>query len=169
MQAYKPWCWEAAQRGEGPDWQFVARVTPGSASALVHVALQTSLSGYAYFAAEPDYCEQHQTLCTYHSFVDTPNLDVYMKNLQEEKRKNVWIYNLIRIHRDTIEIECGYGGRGQTHNMRETAFLLDIFGGPDITMQFWSVLAGGNGYEYKLLASGVTLQDLVNYISPSNT
>jgi hypothetical protein len=64
-----------------------------------------------------------------------------------------------------IEIECGYGGRGEAHNRAETSFLLDTFEAPGVALRDWKVLVGGNGYDYKTICEGAGLDSFRSYIA----
>jgi hypothetical protein len=162
MTDHKPWCWEVGQ--SGPDWFFMANVAPQSAAALAQIAAGAAPRGYTYCARPEEHCQQHQQLCSYHTFIDTSNAEAYANNLAGQAKKNLWIYNLIEVHGDAIKIECGYGGRGEQHSRAETAFLLHLFSAPGVTLRDWKVVAGGEGYDYKTIREGVGLDDFRSYI-----
>lgn len=164
MVERKVWCWEAAQAGYGPDWRFLAYITPGSEDKLDNIAAHTTLHGYTYYPIEGVYCQYHQQVCRCHSFIDTSNAQAYINNLKSSEQKNLWVYNTIEIHRDIIEIESGYGGRGIQNNNVETSFLLDIFTTPAIVLRHWEILTGGLGYDYRLLKEGSSVDTFRAYI-----
>ncbi len=155
MSVHKLWCWEAIDHG--PDWVFWAQVTPESIKALENFANRSTLQDYSYYI-EKELCHHHQQTCQNHIFIDTSNFDDF------RSEKNLLIFNVIRIHKDTIEIVCGYGGRGETYNRIETSLLLDIFNSSQITLHYWKVIVGGNFYEYKTLHEGRDLRSLTGYL-----
>lgn len=160
----KLWCWEAAQAGRGPDWRLFALVAPESAGDLAQIASRATLPGYTYCGVESTYCQHHQQICQSHSFIDTANAEAYGSNLRGGKQTNLWIYNAVQIHSTVIEIESGYAGRGAGHSRVETAFIVDIVTRPAITLQRWSVLAGGDGYAHQVIREGVGVASFMAYI-----
>jgi hypothetical protein len=165
MADRKPWCWEASRSGQGPNWLFIAQVDAASEAALAQLTATAALPGYSLVESGPAYCEQHQAVCGRQVFIDTANARAYADNLRADKsQKNIWIYNTIEIHRGSIAIECGYGGRGEAYNEAESSFLLDLLASPEITLQSWSVMAGGDGYDYTTLRRGESLEQLKSYL-----
>ena len=156
MSTQKLWCWEITQ--QGPDWVFWAQVTPESTKALEHFAKQAVLQEYIY-CPEEKFCQHHQQTCQQHIFIDSSNVDNF------HSQKNMWIFNAVHIHKDIIEIECGYGGRGETYNHIETSLLLDIFASPHITLSGWKVMTGGVFYEYKIVREGNDIKSLTDYLT----
>ena len=155
MSAHKLWCWEAINHG--PDWVFSAHVTPESAEALERFAKQSTLQDYVH-CTEEKFCHHHQQTCQHHIFIDSSNLDNF------RAQRNLWVFNTVNIHKDIIEIVCGYGGRGETYNRTETSLLFDIFTSPHITLHDWKVVFGGNFYDYKTLREGSDFQSLTDYL-----
>ena len=155
MSVHKLWCWEAIDHG--PDWIFWAHVTPESIKALGHFAKLSTLQDYSY-CTEKKFCHHHQQTCQHHIFIDSSNFDNF------RSQKNLWIFNMVHIHKDIIEIECGYGGRGEPYNRIETSLLLDIFTSQQITLHYWKVIIGGNFYDYKTLREGNDLKSLTDYL-----
>lgn len=155
MSVHKLWCWEAMNHG--PDWVFSAQITPESAEALELFAKQSTLQDYTY-CTEKNFCQYHQQTCQHHIFIDSSNFDNF------RNQKNLWIFNMVHIHKDIIEIECGYGGRGEPYNRIETSLLLDIFTSLQITLHHWKVVIGGNFYDYKTLREGNGLKSLTDYL-----
>lgn len=158
----KLWCWEAIQGNYGPDWLFIAQVEPESEAELAHIAADVRMADYTFYTRPAEYCAAHQQLCSYQTFIDKASA-AYLYNGSGREPRNSWIYNSIRIHRDTLEVECGYGGRGDLYNFHETAFLLMVFSLPHITWRTWRVLVGGGGYDYTLLREGRNQDDLRAY------
>lgn len=164
MTDHKPWCWEVAP--SGPDWIFIAHVSPASAADLAQAAAAVVPQGYTFCPRDAAPCRYHQQVCSYVTFVDTSNLEAYRMNLRgDATQKNIWIYNIIEVHRDVIEIECGYGGRGEEYNRAETAWLLAVLTTPGIVLRDWKVVAGGEGYDYKTIREGSGIDDLRRYIT----
>ncbi|MFN8381528.1 MAG: hypothetical protein U0V02_06295 [Anaerolineales bacterium] len=155
MSECKLWCWEAMDHG--PDWVFSAHVTPESTEALEHFAKQSILQDYVY-CAEEKFCHHHHQTCQNHIFIDSSNFDDF------RSQRNLWIFNMFHIHKDIIEIVCGYGGRGGIYNRVETSLLLNIFTSPQITLHNWKVIIGGNFYDYKTLSEGKDLKSLTDYL-----
>jgi hypothetical protein len=166
MTAMKPWCWQAAQDAKGPDWLLLAKATPSSEQALAQAAAAASIDGYTAFANSAEYCPTHQQTCSFHTFIDTTNAEAYQANLSAKEPRNIWIYNLIQIHRDQVMLEAGYGGRGETYNQAETEFLLRLFNTPGITLEAWQVFAGGNGYDHNLIQEGAGVDSFLAYLTP---
>jgi hypothetical protein len=160
----KPWCWEIAQSGHGPDWHFVATVSPASAHRLAQLASTASLQGYAPIPTSAKRCDVHQQMCMTYVFIDAPNREAYTNNLRGRQPSSIWVYNLIEIHNDQLRIECGYGGRGEPYSLTETRFLSAIFADPMITLASWSVIAGGDSYTYRDIQSGTDLGSFSAYL-----
>lgn len=154
MTKVKPWCWQVAANGSGPDWLLLAHVTPDSVAALAQVLVNTTLDGYSLCADTP------------YTLMDSTNADAYLGNLTGKDPRNIWVYNLVEIQGDLIKIERGYGGRGDANNQVETDFLLHLFALPNITLQSWQVLAGGEGYDYVVSAMGMDAGSFMTYLSP---
>lgn len=133
MANVKPWCWQLAAKGNGPDWLLLAHVTPDSVAALAAALANTTLDGYT------------QCVDTPYTLMDSANAATYLSNLTGNHPRNIWVYNLVEIQGDLIKIESGYGGRGDVNSQVETDFLLHLFALPNITLQSWQVLAGGRG------------------------
>jgi hypothetical protein len=156
MADHRLWCWDLAQSRAGPDWLLIAHVAAEHAGALADLASRADLEGFA-----P--CDDGDG----HTFIDASNRAAYAGNLAGGAQQNIWVYNLVRVYGDTIEVECGYGGRGESLNRAETAFLLDILAAPTITLRSWRVLAGGNGYDFRALREGDSGESLRAYLSPT--
>ena len=150
MTKVKPWCWQPAANGNGPDWLLLAHVTPDSVAALAAALTNTTLDGYS--------------LCA-HTLIDNTNAAAYLGNLTGNKPRNIWVYNFIEIQVDLIKVESGYGGRGDVNNQVETDFLLHLFALPNITLQSWQVLAGGEGYDYVVSAAGTDAGSFRAYLA----
>ncbi|MEI7771612.1 MAG: hypothetical protein WCI67_16590 [Chloroflexales bacterium] len=163
MADHKPWCWEVGQ--SGPDWFFIACVAPGSERALAQIAVDAPLKGFTYCARADEHCRQHQRVCSYHTFIDARNATAYINNIEGRAKRNIWIYNTVEVHGDTIKIECGYGGRGDDYHRVETTWLLAVFATPGVTLRDWKVVAGGEGYDDKTIRAGVGLDDFRSYIA----
>ena len=155
MTKVKPWCWQLAANGSGPDWLLLAHVTPDSVAALAQALANTTLDGYSQCADTP------------YTLMDSTNAVTYLGNLTGNEPRNIWVYNLVEIQGDLIKIENGYGGRGDVNNQVETDFLLHLFALPNITLQAWQVLAGGEGYDYVVSAAGTDAGSFMAYLSPS--
>jgi hypothetical protein len=164
MTEPKVWCWEAARAGHGPDWRLLAVFDPQGEGTLDRLAARAALPGYTYCGAVETPCTYHQQACHTHTFVDTPNAKAYQHNLKGDEQTNLWIYNTVQIHRGVVDIECGYGGRGAGHNEVETAFLLGLITAPTLVVQHWSILAGGNGYDFRTLAEGAGADSFRAYL-----
>ena len=154
MTKVKPWCWQLAAKGNGPDWLLLAHVTPDSVAALAAALANTTLDGYSQCADTP------------YTLMDSTNADAYLGNLTGKNSRNIWVYNLVEIQSDLIKIESGYGGRGSVNSQVETDFLLHLFALPNITLQSWQVLAGGEGYDYVVSAAGTDAGSFMAYLSP---
>lgn len=154
MTKVKPWCWQLAAHGNGPDWLLLAHVTPDSVVALAQVLARTTLDGYS------------QRDDSIYTLMDSTNADAYLGNLTGKDPRNIWVYNLVEIQGDLIKIESGYGGRGSVNSQVETDFLLHLFALPNITLQAWQVLAGGEGYDYVVSAAGTDAGSFMAYLSP---
>ena len=154
MTKVKPWCWQLAANGNGPDWLLLAHVTPDSVAAMAQAVANTALDGY-------NLCDD-----TPYTLMDSANAVTYLGNLTGNHPRNIWVYNLVEIQGDTIKIESGYGGRGDANNQVETDFLLHLFALPNITLQSWQVLAGGEGYDYVVSAAGTDAGSFMAYLSP---
>lgn len=61
---------------------------------------------------------------------------------------------MIRITGDVIEIQAGYGGRGEDLSRAETQLLCEILSTPGVAITHWKVIAGGAGYAYHTLREG---------------
>lgn len=155
MSVQKLWCWEITQ--QGPDWSFWAQVTPRSTEALMQFVKRSTLQGYVY-CPEEKFCQHHQQVCQHHLFIDSSNFDDF------RSQKNLWIFNSVDVHKDIVEITCGYGGRGETYNRIETSLLLDIFASPRITLSSWKIMTGGNFYDYKIAREGKNVKSLKDYL-----
>ncbi|OQX09399.1 MAG: hypothetical protein BWK73_22980 [Thiothrix lacustris] len=154
MTKVKPWCWQVAANGNGPDWLLLAHVTPDSVAAMAAALANTTLDGYRQCADTP------------YTLMDSPNAVTYLGNLAGNEPRNIWVYNLVEIQGDSIKVESGYGGRGDVNNQAETDFLLHLFALPNITLQSWQVLAGGEGYDYVVSAAGTDAGSFMAYLSP---
>ena len=154
MTKVKPWCWQVAANGNGPDWLLLAHVTPDSVAAMAAPLANTTLDGYRQCADTP------------YTLMDSPNAVTYLGNLAGNEPRNIWVYNLVEIQGDSIKVESGYGGRGDVNNQAETDFLLHLFALPNITLQSWQVLAGGEGYDYVVSAAGTDAGSFMAYLSP---
>lgn len=165
---YRIWCWEAAQAGHGPDWRFFAQVAPEGEADLAKIAASAELPGYAYCGLNEAYCWHHGQACLMHTFMDSSSAAAYTSNVTGGRQTNLWVYNAVEIHGTIVELECGYGGRGDTHNQAETAFLLDLFARPEIVLQRWAVYAGGDGYDFRTIAEGAGVETLRSYLGPSS-
>jgi hypothetical protein len=154
MDSHKPWCWEAAQAGAGPDWHFIARVSPQSTAALAALAARAAPAGFARLAPAGGAQE----------LIDAGNYDTYAGNLAGAAR-NIWVYNLIRITGDTLEIQAGYGGRGEDLSRAETQLLHEILATPGVALTRWKVIAGGEGYAYRTLHEGGDGESLQRYLT----
>lgn len=154
MTKVKPWCWQLAANGNGPDWLLLAHVTPDSVAALAAALANTTLDGYRPCADTP------------YTLMDSANAVIYLGNLTGNEPRNIWVYNFVEIQGDLIKIESGYGGRGSVNSQVETDFLLHLFALPNITLQSWQVLAGGEGYDYVVSAAGTDAGSFMAYLSP---
>ncbi|NTV99820.1 MAG: hypothetical protein HGA19_00775 [Oscillochloris sp.] len=158
------WCWEAAQLKSGPDWFFIAQVIPACASALTALVVQSTPAGFSPCFTANEYCTYHEQVCSYDTFIDTSNLETYTNNLTDQAAQNIWVYNLIRTHRDMLEFISGYGGRGEITSCAETALLHALLDAPQITLHRWEVYAGGDGYAYRTLRNGTDTASLRAYL-----
>lgn len=154
MTKVKPWCWQLAANGNGPDWLLLAHVTPDSVAAMAQAVANTALDGY-------NLCDD-----TPYTLMDSTNAVTYLGNLTGNEPRNIWVYNLVEIQADAIKVESGYGGRGSVNSQVETDFLLHLFALPNITLQSWQVLAGGEGYDYVVSAAGTDAGSFMAYLSP---
>lgn len=154
MTKVKPWCWQLAANGNGPDWLLLAHVTPDSVAAMAQAVANTALDGY-------NLCDD-----TPYTLMDSTNAVTYLGNLTDNEPRNIWVYNLVEIQADAIKVESGYGGRGSVNSQVETDFLLHLFALPNITLQSWQVLAGGEGYDYVVSAAGTDAGSFMAYLSP---
>jgi hypothetical protein len=154
MDSHQPWCWEAAQAAAGPDWHFIARVSPQSTAALAALAARAAPAGFVRLASAGGAQE----------LIDAGNYDTYAGNLAGAAR-NIWVYNLIRITDDTVEIQAGYGGRGDDLSRAETQLLHEILATPEVALTHWKVIAGGEGYEYRTLREGRDGESLRRYLT----
>lgn len=154
MTKVKPWCWQLAANGNGPDWLLLAHVTPDSVAAMAQAVANTALDGY-------NLCDD-----TPYTLMDSANAVTYLGNLTGNEPRNIWVYNLVEIQADAIKVESGYGGRGSVNSQVETDFLLHLFALPNITLQSWQVLAGGEGYDYVVSAAGTDAGSFMAYLSP---
>ena len=159
----KTWCWQADTMGKGPDWLMLVRVHPDNIPALAELALNTQLQGFQQLITTETGTDGLPTGTVYH-FIDVTNAQTYQNNLSSSDLHNIWIYNLVQINQDTLLLEAGYAGRGQDYAQVETALLLAVLANPAIQVQTWEVLAGGNGYEFVPLCSGVDGVSLRNYL-----
>jgi hypothetical protein len=153
MTKVKPWCWQPAENGNGPDWLLLAHVTPDSVAALAQAVASTALEGYSRCADTP------------YTLIDNANAAAYLSNLTGKKPHNIWVYNFVEIQANLIKVESGYGGRGDANNQLETDFLLHLFALPNITLQSWQVLAGGEGYDYVVSAAGTDAGSFMAYLA----
>lgn len=154
MDIHRPWCWEATQAAAGPDWHFIARVSPQSTTALATLAALATPAGFTRLAPADGAQE----------LIDASNYDTYTGNLAGAAR-NIWVYNLIHITGDTIEIQAGYGGRGEDLSRAETQLLHEILSTPGVALTRWKVIAGGEGYEYRTLHEGGDGESLRRYLT----
>ncbi|NTU81587.1 MAG: hypothetical protein HGA45_19770 [Chloroflexales bacterium] len=154
MDSHRPWCWEAAQTAAGPDWHFIAQVSPESTTALATLAALATPAGFTRLAPADGAQE----------LIDAGNYDTYVGNLAGAAR-NIWVYNLIRITGDTIEIQAGYGGRGEELSRAETQLLREILATPGMALTRWKVIAGGEGYDYRTLREGEDGESLRRYLT----
>jgi hypothetical protein len=143
---------------------MLAQVAPESAGDLAEIASHAALPGYTSCGVAAAPCQYHRRICQSQVFIDAANAAAYGSNLRGGTQSNLWIYNVVQIHSNLIAIESGYGGRGAAHSRVETAFLLDIVGRPAITLQHWSIRAGGDGYDYRVIQEGAGLDALRAYI-----
>lgn len=155
MDDHRLWCWEAAQAAAGPDWHFIARVSPESTVALAALAGRAAPDGFARVATTDGAQE----------FIDTSNYDDYSGNLTGRQSRNIWVYNLVRFQGDTLEIQAGYGGRGEDLSRAETRLLHAILADAGVILVHWKVLAGGEGYEYRTLRLGGDGESLRAYLA----
>ncbi len=155
MIDHKLWCWEAAQAGAGPDWHFIARVSPESVGALADLAARAAPAGFARLNPADGAQE----------LIDASNYDAYAGNIAGRAAQNIWVYNLIRVAGDTVEIQAGYGGRGEELSRAETQLLLDILATPGVALARWEALAGGEGYDYRTLREGGDAESLRAYLA----
>lgn len=168
MTQLKPWCWQVAQDGKGPDWLFIAHVTPESTQALAAATADFNLTGYSLIPNVHDYCPTHQQFCHSFTLIDSSNADTYQRNLTTTEAHNIWIYNLLQIHGNSLTLEAGYGGRGTPYDQLETAWLLQLFRTSGIQLQTWQVMAGGNGYDYVVVQAGTYVDSFINYLIAKN-
>lgn len=164
MAEHKVWCWEVATGRHGPDWHLYVVVTPECEDELERITAAASLNGFTPCGAEQVPCTRHGQACRTRAFVDMTSAPAYQRNIRGGEQSNLWVYNAVLVHRDTVEVACGYGGRGLAHNKAETAFLLTLCGAPGITVLDWSILAGGEGYDYRTLAAGVGAESFEAYL-----
>ncbi|GAB4110489.1 MAG: hypothetical protein Fur005_11020 [Roseiflexaceae bacterium] len=152
----KPWSWEVAGSGQGPDWVFLLEIAPMSLDRQATITQLPPPSGYE--------------LCGLDGrrfiWMDQQNAENYRRNLGGATQ-NIWIYDAIQLEAQRLTCEAGYGGRGGELHTTATTWVLDLIDRGLIRLNFWSVMAGGNGYEYHAFAQGEGEEALRAYlISP---
>jgi hypothetical protein len=154
MDSHQPWCWEAAQTAAGPDWHFFARVSEQSTAELAELVARTTPAGFA----------RLPTVAGAQELIDVGNYNTYAGNFAGAAR-NIWVYNLIRLTGDTLEIQAGYGGHGDDFSQTETQLLREILAARGVILTHWKVVAGGEGYVYRTLREGGDGESLWRYLT----
>jgi hypothetical protein len=164
MADLRIWSWELEQRRSGPDWLFVAQVSRESEAALERAAAEAAPAGFVALGAVGESCALHGQVCAALTFVDEGSADAYRRNVAGGEQRNIWVYDMVRVHRGCVVVERGYGGRGQGCGEAETALLVQLFATAGVVLESWEVLAGGNGYDYVLVRQGGGLDSLRAYL-----
>lgn len=165
MSVQRNWCWELESSGYGPDWFCDVEVSPQSVTQLEALIPQLSLLLFTPLPVREQYCYRHQKLCSYHTFVNDSNAELFRRNFAGTDKANIWIYHMIEIHDTAITIECGYGGYPQSkYHKIETSFLLNLCDNSNIEITQWHVYAGGMGYKDVTVTRGQTSAEFKQYI-----
>jgi hypothetical protein len=148
----------------GPDFLFVAAFAPANAAGLALAVRQFDFQHFARHAATDQYCRQHAQQCSYDLYIDTRNYLSIVGNIQGPQTVNVWIYHTIAVCRESLSIERGYGGYGDSYQAEERRLLRWLVQIRQLEPQSWKALSGGDGYAYTAIAAGSSGAELLDYL-----
>lgn len=158
MSTTKPWYWELAQRGSGPDWHLLATFAPSDAAALADAARRLERMGYTRVPS----VKHGEAIIT---LIDSHHADIYIDNSREGfAQRNILIYRLIEIDHARIHATYAYGWADVDDAL--STVLLDLLATPGIALGAWQVQAGGEGYDYITVRTGVGWKSFASYLEP---
>lgn len=148
----------------GPDLAFFVAFAPTNAADLARAVQQFSFSHFAHYWMTEQFCRRHGQRCSYDLYIDTRNYQHMVENIEERSTVNLWVYHAIEVCQASLSIERGYDGYGDPYAAEERALVRWLLGLPQLELQTWQVVAGGDGYDYSELASGSSGTDLLVYL-----
>lgn len=148
----------------GPDLAFFVAFAPPNAADLARAVRQFDFQHFAYYAMTAQFCRRHGQRCSYDLYVDTRNYQQMVENIEERSTVNLWVYHAIEVCHASLSIERGNGGYGDPYAAEERALVRWLLGLPQLDLQTWQVVAGGDGYDHVELASGQASAELLMYL-----
>lgn len=157
------WFWEIEKNQSGPDYLFLADFHPTQSQRLAELVRQHPLPGFKYYRAIDRPCWLHDHNATYDLYIEEDRYQQILAQIEGRKVGNIWIYALIAVCGSDLKIERGYGG-GSLSGDGETDLIVELLQIPDLTIVKWAIMYGGNGYEYKDMATGTSAVELLDYL-----
>ena len=149
----------------GPDFIFQAAFLP--TNALADAVRSFDFQHFSHYALQDHYCRQHGQTCSYDIYVDRQNAERLIGNLEGRHNENIWVYHSIEVCGGSLSIERGYGGYGDPFAAEERALLRWLNEQPQLALQSWQILTGGDGYAYTERAAGSSSAKLLDYFKSS--
>ena len=146
----------------GPDFIFQAAFLP--TNALADAVRSFDFQHFSHYALQDQYCRQHSQTCSYDIYVDRQNAERLIGNIEGRHTVNIWVYHSIEVCGESLSIERGYGGYGDPFASEERALLRWLIDQPQLELQTWQALTGGDGYAYTELARGSSAAELLDYL-----
>lgn len=148
----------------GPDLTFSITFAPANAAELTQAVRLFNFEHFARHVMTAQFCRQHGKHCSYDMYIDMRNYHQMIENIEGRGSSNLWVYHAIEVCQASLLIERGYGGYGNPYAAEERALLYWLISLPQLELQTWKALAGGDGYTHVELASGSASAELVAYI-----
>ena len=155
----RDWAWELEEGGHGPDHCLIANFAPSDSKKLAQLVCQHPLPG---FVLDQELNTHKLNQCTiYNVYVDQTTYAQLMANRESGQHKNIWIYSQIEVCDHQLIIERSFGVRGRQNEIELIEMLLQS---PEVKLVDWKVIGGGQGYSETQVATGVTAEELMNYL-----
>ena len=162
----RPWFGQLYYLGRGPDWFCDLHFAPSDSQVLEVVTRHFNLHGYRHYGPLSGACPLHsRNDCAFDIYIDSHSYDKIVANIERRAATNVHIYNTLTLCGSDLQIERGYGGRfHDACYIAETQLVRTLARHPNLSLEEWTIWAGGQGYERQVMGEGESATDLIRYL-----
>ncbi|MEC4884808.1 MAG: hypothetical protein SAL70_26325 [Scytonema sp. PMC 1070.18] len=171
MSPFQNWFWEIERCRQGPDYYFNASFAPSDAERLADVIRQHPLPDFLHYRFVGNLtnapCGKSNEHGSYDLYIDRNNYAEVISGLISDQPRIQCahcIWDIICVCGCFVAIECGYGGVLGTHNQAETSLIVALAQSKQVTLQYWGVVSGGDGYGPVYFRTGTSATELLTYL-----